>query len=214
MVQCAQLLSHVQLFVTSWTVALQALLSVGLSRQEYWTGLSFPPLEDLPDPGIEPATLVSPALAGQFFTAMPPGKPQKWKCYSVMSNSLWTFLCSLQSQVYNHISHLAQSCCWHWLFPLALLRPWILTCLTSYLLDSVERIPLLSFSHRHFLWPTSLSSILHILSCFVSSYHCLELSSQCITRLLSSIFSTGTKFHDDRDLDHLIHHFDSLLGTL
>ena len=45
---------------TTWTVACQAPLSVGFSRQEYWSGLPFPPLGDLPDPGIEPT---SPALA-------------------------------------------------------------------------------------------------------------------------------------------------------
>jgi len=50
----------------------QAPLSVGFSRQEYWSGLPFPSLEDLPDPGTEPA---SPALAGRFFTTEPPGKP-------------------------------------------------------------------------------------------------------------------------------------------
>ena len=44
--------SHVQLFVTPWTVALQALLSVEFSRQEYWSGLPFPSPGDLPDPGI------------------------------------------------------------------------------------------------------------------------------------------------------------------
>ena len=41
---------------------------MGFSRQEYWSGLPCPPPEDLPDPGIEPASLVSPALAGSFFT--------------------------------------------------------------------------------------------------------------------------------------------------
>ena len=60
--------SHVRLFATSWTVALQAPLSVGLSRQEYWSGLPSPPPGDLPDPGIEPVYLLSPALAGRFFT--------------------------------------------------------------------------------------------------------------------------------------------------
>ena len=56
------------------TVARQAPLSMGLSRQEYWSGLPFPPLGDLPDPGIKPMSLVSPALAGRFFTTKPPGK--------------------------------------------------------------------------------------------------------------------------------------------
>ena len=61
--------------VTLWTIAHQAPLSVELSRQEYWIGLSFPPLGDLPDLGIEPESPVVPALAGRFFTTEPPGKP-------------------------------------------------------------------------------------------------------------------------------------------
>ena len=61
---CAQSLSHVRLFATLWTVASQASLSMGFPRQEYWTGLPFPPLGDLPNPGIEPASSASPALAG------------------------------------------------------------------------------------------------------------------------------------------------------
>ena len=51
-----------------WTVALQAPLSMGFLRQEYWSGLPFPSPGDLPDPGIEPESLMSPALAGGFFT--------------------------------------------------------------------------------------------------------------------------------------------------
>ena len=50
-------------------------LSMEFSRQEYWCGLPFPTPGDLPDPGIEPASLVSAALAGRFFTAGPLGKP-------------------------------------------------------------------------------------------------------------------------------------------
>ena len=62
------LLSPVQLFVALWTVARQAPLSMGFPRQEYWSGLPFPPPGDLPDPGIQPASLASPALAGGLFT--------------------------------------------------------------------------------------------------------------------------------------------------
>ena len=62
-------------FVTPWAMAHQALLSMEFYRQEYWSGLPFPSPGDLPDPGIEPASLVSPALAGGFFTTMPSGKP-------------------------------------------------------------------------------------------------------------------------------------------
>ena len=60
--------SRVQLFVTLWTVARQAPLSMGFSRQEYWSGLSCPPPGDLSDPGIKLTSLKSPALAGRFFT--------------------------------------------------------------------------------------------------------------------------------------------------
>ena len=60
--------SRVQLFVTLWTLACQVPLSMGFSRQEYWSGLPCPPPEDLPDPGIELESLTSPALAGGFFT--------------------------------------------------------------------------------------------------------------------------------------------------
>ena len=54
--------SHVRLFVTLWSVARQAPLSMGFSRQEYWTELPFPSPGDLPDPGIKRTSLMSPAL--------------------------------------------------------------------------------------------------------------------------------------------------------
>ena len=72
---CAQSLSNVLLFVTPWAVAHQASLSLGLFRQEYWSGLPFPPPGDLLDLGIKLVFPVSPGLAGGFFTAEPPGKP-------------------------------------------------------------------------------------------------------------------------------------------
>ena len=57
---------------TPWTVAHQAPLSMGFSRQEYWSGLPFPPPGNLPDPGNEPISPEFPALAGRFFTTEPP----------------------------------------------------------------------------------------------------------------------------------------------
>ena len=60
--------SHGRLFATLWTVSHQAPLSVGFCRQEYWSGLPCPPPGDLPNPGIEPMSLMSPALAVGFFT--------------------------------------------------------------------------------------------------------------------------------------------------
>ena len=63
-------LSHVQLFATPWTVAHQAPLSMGFSRQEYWSGLPFPSPGDLPNPGIKPR---SPALQADALSSEPPG---------------------------------------------------------------------------------------------------------------------------------------------
>ena len=60
--------SFVWLFATLWTVSLQAPLTMGFSRQEYWSRLPCPPPGGLPAPGIEPMSLVSPALAGRLFT--------------------------------------------------------------------------------------------------------------------------------------------------
>ena len=65
---CAYVLSCIQLFVAPWTVACQAPLPMKFSRQKYWSVVPFPPPRDLPDPGIEPTSLASPALAGGFFT--------------------------------------------------------------------------------------------------------------------------------------------------
>ena len=64
--------SRIWLFVILWTVALQAPLSIGFAKQEYWSGLPFPSPGDIPNPGIKPT---SPALAGRFFISEPPGKP-------------------------------------------------------------------------------------------------------------------------------------------
>ena len=89
----AQLLGHVRLFATPWTVAHQAPLSMGFSRQEYWSGLPFPLAGDLLDPGIEPE---SPALAGGFFTTEPPGKPNlraenSYSCFNSPKGELLIF---------------------------------------------------------------------------------------------------------------------------
>ena len=72
-------------FATPWTEARQAPLSMGFHRQEYWSGLPFPPPGDLPEPGIEPK---SPALAGGFFATEPPGKPSWLESIGPMQTSL------------------------------------------------------------------------------------------------------------------------------
>ena len=74
---CAQSVSCVQLFATPWTVARQAPLSMGFPRQEYWSRLPFPTTGDLHNPGTEPVSLESHALAGRFFTTN-----TTWKAHS------------------------------------------------------------------------------------------------------------------------------------
>ena len=70
-------ISHVQPFVTPWTVACQGPLSMGFPRQEYWSGLPFPLPGGLPGPGIKSTSLATPALAGRFFTSWATGEAQK-----------------------------------------------------------------------------------------------------------------------------------------
>jgi len=73
--------SCIQLFETLWTVACQASLSMGFSRQEHWNGLPCSPPGDLPHPRVKPAFLMSPALAGGFFTAS-----TTWEALSQVGN--------------------------------------------------------------------------------------------------------------------------------
>ena len=76
------LLSRVRLFATLWSVAHQVPLSMGFSRQEYWSGLPFPSPGDLPDPGIKPQ---SPALEADALTSESPGKPlTNWPSFSLL----------------------------------------------------------------------------------------------------------------------------------
>ena len=74
--------THVQLFVTQWTVAHQAPLSRGFSRQEYWSGLPFPSPEALPDPGMEPW---SPPLQVDSLPTELPGKPYLLTNYTILA---------------------------------------------------------------------------------------------------------------------------------
>ena len=80
------MLSHVQLFVTLWTIAHQAPLSMGLCWQEYWSRLLFPPPGDLPYPGSKSASLVfgvSPSLTGRFFTT---GTSLQYSCLESLTD--------------------------------------------------------------------------------------------------------------------------------
>ena len=110
-----KLLSRVQLFVTPWTVAHQTPLSMGFSRQEYWSGLLFPSPENLPDPGIEPR---SPALKAGSLPSEPPGNP-----LSLRGGEKYTWeLLSIRGNYLPHLIH-------HWLIDLSVLYSKISTTL-------------------------------------------------------------------------------------
>ena len=102
-------------FVAPWTVTCQVPLSMGFPRQEYWRGLLFPPLGDLPVPGVKPT---SPALAGRFFTTDAPGKPSRPPQLTGSLFLLWFMRESLRStsaafsppsHLFNIISHVFNS---------------------------------------------------------------------------------------------------------
>ena len=99
-IQALSHFSHVRLFSTLWTVARQALLSMGFSRWEYWSGLPWPPLGDLPDPELEPMSLTSSALAGRFFTTS-----TTWEiwCMYILLDNYHNKVCN---PTFSHASHL------------------------------------------------------------------------------------------------------------
>ena len=97
-------LSHVRLFATPWTVAYQAPLFIGFSKQEYWIGLPFPSPGDLPDPGIEPR---SPALQADALPSEPPGKPQecsKYHTVAFISHASKVMLKTLQARLQQYVN--------------------------------------------------------------------------------------------------------------
>ena len=88
-VHVSAVLSHVRLFVTPWTVACQAPLSMGFSRKEYWSGLPSPSPGDLPEPWVKST---SPALVSRFFTTAPQGSPLRFlrgREFSEASTTQW-----------------------------------------------------------------------------------------------------------------------------
>ena len=93
--------SRVQLFETLRTIAHQAPLSMGFSRQEYWSGLQCPPPEDLLNPGFEPMSVMSPALAGEFFTTN-----TSWEAPSSCTSPHHSLS---SNKIYTH-----QPCSWAW----------------------------------------------------------------------------------------------------
>ena len=94
----------VQLCETLWTAAQQAPLSMGFSRQKYWSGLPLPSPGDLPDSGIEH---VSPPLTGGFFTTEPPGKPRgilRWSANLHRAEGSRKLICTQSLAVWSRLS--------------------------------------------------------------------------------------------------------------
>ena len=95
---CVQSLSHVQLFVTPWTVAHQAFTYMGFSEQQYQSGLPFPPPGDFLYPGIEPESPVAPATSG-FFTTEPSGKLTYYMLW-------YKYLCYILTYSHKHATYM------------------------------------------------------------------------------------------------------------
>ena len=95
---CVCVFRHVRLFVTPWTATHQAPLSTGFPRQEYWSQLPFPSSKGLPDPEFEFVSLASPALAGRFFTTVPPVKPMYLLTHINSSIYIYIYMSSPISQ--------------------------------------------------------------------------------------------------------------------
>ena len=97
--------SHVQ---PKWTVAQQIPLSMEFSRQEYWNGLPCSSPRDLPDPGIKPVSLTSPALAGGFFTTSPTGEAHysAYPIYSFFTKSILHTVLEIAARRRGPIEHL------------------------------------------------------------------------------------------------------------
>ena len=100
---CAKSLSRVRLFATPWTVAHQAPLPMGFSRQEYWSRLPFPSPGDLPDPRIEPESLTSPALAGGFFTTSATWEAPHYSLPSTYVCFFWATIIRCLTRVRNRV---------------------------------------------------------------------------------------------------------------
>ena len=107
--------SRVQLFVTLWTIACQASLSLGFSRQEYWSGSPCPPPRDRPDPGTEPTSLTSPALSGRFFNTQATWEPPSHQLRPPLRNKN-----TQKSKGFQHRD--SSLCSWAWLFRRKLLE--------------------------------------------------------------------------------------------
>ena len=112
---------------------------MGFSRQEYWSGLPCPPPGDLPDLGIEPLSLMSPALAGRFFTASTPGKPLTFYSLYPQERILKALKYMVSESLHIHLS-------WEWFHPSLSTQSSMTTLFWGIRID-VPLLPIHSFTH-------------------------------------------------------------------
>ena len=126
----AKSFSHVQLFVNLWTVAHQAPLLMGFSRKEYWNGLPCPSSGDLPNPGVKPASLMSPALAGGFFSKQIQVEwdhsnwaTWSWQPFLTHTHRWWSMQPYTQNLIYSCSQH--PTCLYSWSLKLCWALQWL-----------------------------------------------------------------------------------------
>ena len=150
-------LSHVQLFAIPWTVAYQALPSMGFSRQEYWSGLTFPSPGDLPDPRIKPR---SPTFQADTLTSEPPGKLEHQLCLP-LTHLAFTFTIPSVTVVLYQVIPLP------WLVPVWLWGvTWNVMSLQRFSLVIMLKLPSTS-SSSYFSALSYLFSLEHFLMCLL-----------------------------------------------
>ena len=154
---CAHMLSCVQLFVTPWTVAHQAPLSMEFSQQEYWSGLAFPTPGDLPYLEIKPLSFGSPVLAGRFFTIR-----ATWETLKAVQNSYYIFQVHSFSHPKMIISHYMEA--FNSFFPVLISVDNLITISLKTNNSKIENnFPLLPLSHLSTPLYASNPSLFHLL---------------------------------------------------
>ena len=155
-----QSLSRVRLFATPWTVACQAPLSMGFSRQEYWSGLPFPSPGDLPNPGIEPG---SPALEADGLTSEPRYNNYKYICIQSRNTQ---YIRQMLTSIKRHCNELILCTYNHFIVdpveaPLVALEKWRVASEWAFSGGTSGKEPTCHAEHlRDTVWPLSMEDLL------------------------------------------------------
>ena len=171
----------------------QAPLSMGFSRQEYWSGLPFPPPGYLPKPGIEPTSLASPTLAGGFFTTVPPGEPNHtFKALNFAHELSYHFMSTFNQALHQtpHTQYLQP--CWLQLFAILLMQTTSILSAFSNVISLLLRNSLLFLFLLKFFFHMCCFIYFWLCWAFIAAQASLEL--QCVgfsLQWLLLLWSTG-----------------------